>query len=83
MPNCELQTHSMEKLKLGQKGRVVKIESTSKEIKRRLLDMGITPGVIVEIKRIAPLGDPYDIKIRDYDLCIRKSDLALIEVHPL
>lgn len=83
MPNCELQTHSMEKLILGQKGRVVKIESTSKEIKRRLLDMGITPGVIVEIKRIAPLGDPYDIKIRDYDLCIRKSDLALIEVHPL
>lgn len=83
MPNCELQKLSLDTLKTGQKGRVITIESTNKEIKRRLLDMGITPGVIVEVKRIAPLGDPYDIRVRDYDLCIRRSDLALIEVHPL
>lgn len=80
MPNCDIQQLSLDKLKTGQKGQVIKIETTSKEIKRRLLDMGITPGVNVEIKRIAPLGDPYDIKVRDYDLCIRKADLALIEV---
>jgi len=83
MPNCELQKLSLDALKAGQKGRVITIESSNKEIKRRLLDMGITPGVIVEVKRIAPLGDPYDIRVRDYDLCIRRSDLALIEVHPL
>ncbi len=80
MPNCDMQHLSLDQLKTGQKGQVIKIESSSKEIKRRLLDMGITPGVIVLVKRIAPLGDPYDIKVRDYDLCIRKSDLSLIEV---
>jgi ferrous iron transport protein A len=83
MPTCDLQILSLDQLKTGQKGKVIKIESASKEIKRRLLDMGITPGVVIEIKRIAPLGDPYDIKVRDYDLCVRKADLALIEVHPL
>lgn len=83
MPTCELQTLSLDQLKTGQKGRVIKIESPSKEIKRRLLDMGITPGIVVEIKHIAPLGDPFDIKVRDYDLCVRKADLSFIEVHPL
>lgn len=83
MPNCDQQSLRLDQLKPGQKGKVLKIESTTKEIKRRLLDMGITPGVIIEIKRIAPLGDPYDIQLRDYDLCIRKAELAMIEVHPL
>lgn len=83
MLNCEQHSLRLDQLKPGQKGKVLKIESTTKEIKRRLLDMGITPGVIIEIKRIAPLGDPYDIKLRDYDLCIRKAELAMIEVHPL
>ncbi|MCU0104524.1 ferrous iron transport protein A [Acholeplasma vituli] len=83
MPKCDEQKLRLDQLKPGQKGRVLTIDSATKEIKRRLLDMGVTPGVIVEIKRIAPLGDPFDIKIRDYDLCIRKADLAFIEVHPL
>lgn len=83
IPICDEQKLRLDQLKPGQKGRVLSINSTTKEIKRRLLDMGVTPGVIVEIKRIAPLGDPFDLKIRDYDLCIRKADLAFIEVHPL
>lgn len=83
MQKCEFQTVTLDQLKLGAKAKVINIDSVSKEIKRRLLDMGITPGVIVEIKKIAPLGDPIDIHIRDYDLCIRKIDLKHIEVKPL
>lgn len=83
MQHCDRQTTTLDQLKLGGKAKVIKIDSDVKEIKRRLLDMGITPGVIVTIKQIAPLGDPIDIHIRDYDLCIRKSDLKHIEVKPL
>ena len=67
-------------LKVGQKGKVLQINIVDKQIKRHLLDMGITRGVIIEIKKIAPMGDPIDIKLRDYELCIRKADLKQIEV---
>ena len=83
MENNDNSTISLDKLKLGIKARVITIDSISREAKRRLLDMGITPGVIVEVKRVAPMGDPVDIHVRDYDLSIRKSDLMHIEVKPL
>ena len=67
-------------LKIGQKGRVLRIEGTNRAIKRHLLDMGITTGVKVKIKKIAPLGDPVDIELRGYELCIRKSDMANIDI---
>lgn len=83
MENHDVNILSLDKLKLGIKARVIKIDSTSREAKRRLLDMGVTPGVIVEVKRVAPMGDPVDIHVRDYDLSIRKSDLMHITVKPL
>lgn len=67
-------------LKVGQKAIVLKINEENKAIKRHLLDMGITRGVEIEIKKIAPMGDPIDISLRDYELCIRKEDLSKIEV---
>ncbi len=67
-------------LNIGKKARVIKLNIADKQIKRHLLDMGITRGVEVEIKKIAPMGDPIDIKLRDYELCIRKADLKQIEV---
>ena len=67
-------------LEIGQKGRVLRIEETNRAIKRHLLDMGVTKGVIITIKKIAPMGDPIDISLRDYELCIRKEDLAKIKV---
>ena len=70
----------LSELKVGQRARVEKLEVQDKEIRRHLLDMGVTRGVIVEIKKIAPMGDPIDIKIRDYELCISKSDLSQIKV---
>ena len=70
----------LSELKVGQKAKVLKIEEENKIIKRHLLDMGITRGVEITIKKIAPMGDPIDISLRDYELCIRKEDLKKIEV---
>lgn len=66
-------------LKVGQVVRVTNINIANKAIKRHLLDMGITRGVKIRIKKIAPMGDPIDIELRDYELCIRKADLEKIE----
>ena len=70
----------LSELEVGQKAKVLKLNIENKQIKRHLLDMGITRGVNVKIKKIAPMGDPIDIELRDYELCIRKADLAHIEV---
>ena len=67
-------------LSIGQKAKVVKLNTIDKALRRRLLDMGITEGVHIKLKRIAPLGDPYDIELRGYELCLRKKDLMLIDV---
>lgn len=67
-------------LKVGQKAVVTKLNEPDKAIKRHLLDMGLTRGVLVEVKKIAPMGDPIDISLRDYELCISKKDLSKVEV---
>jgi len=71
---------SLSDLKVGEKGKVLELKINDKAIRRHLLDMGITKGTMVEIKKIAPMGDPIDIKLRDYELCIRKADLKQIDV---
>jgi len=70
----------LSELKVGQQARIVKLNVDNKEIRRHLLDMGLTRGVEVKVKKIAPVGDPIDIELRDYELCISKSDLSQIEV---
>lgn len=67
-------------LQVGQKARVLGIRENNKAIKRHLLDMGVTRGTEVTIKKIAPMGDPIDISLRDYELCICKNNLSKIEV---
>lgn len=64
----------------GQKAKVLGLHNNNSAIKRRLLDMGITTGVQIHIKNIAPLGDPISMGIRGYELCIRKSDMTEIDV---
>jgi ferrous iron transport protein A len=71
---------NLSKLKVGEKAKVVKLNVTDKEVRRHLLDMGLTRGVIVKIKKKAPMGDPIDIELRDYELCISKRELNQIEV---
>ena len=71
---------TLSELDIGQKAKIIKLNVEDKEIRRHLLDMGLTRGTTVEIKKKAPIGDPIDIKLRDYELCISKSDLNQIEV---
>ena len=49
-------------------------------VKRRIMDMGITKGVEIYVRKLAPLGDPMELNIRSYELSIRKADAAMIEV---
>ena len=49
-------------------------------IKRRIMDMGITKGVEIYVRKVAPLGDPVEITVRNYELSVRKADAAIIEV---
>lgn len=67
-------------LTVGQSARVLKLNEQNKAIRRHLLDMGITRGVEITIKKVAPMGDPIDLQLRDYELCLRKEDLTKIEV---
>lgn len=70
----------LSELKVGQSAKVLKLNEENRAIRRHFLDMGITKGVIITIKKVAPMGDPIDIHLRDYELCLRKKDLAKIEV---
>ena len=74
---------NLSELKVGQKAKVLTLKEENKAIRRHLLDMGITRGVEITIKKVAPMGDPIDIQLRDYELCLRKEDLTKIEVEVL
>ena len=66
-------------LKPGQKCTVTEI-NTKGALKRRLVDMGITPGVAIMVRKVAPLGDPIEINLRGYELTIRKDEANTIEI---
>lgn len=68
---------------IGESGVIIKIEETDKKIKRHLLDMGLTKNTKVTIKRIAPMGDPVDIYLRGYELCINKNNISKIRVNKI
>ena len=63
-------------------GKTVKVKKVTGDgpVKRRIMDMGITKGVEVFVKKVAPLGDPIEITVRGYELSIRKADADMIEV---
>lgn len=67
-------------LEIGQKARIIKLYETDKVIRRHLLDMGVTKDTLVIVKKKAPMGDPINISLRDYELSICKKDLSKIEV---
>lgn len=70
---------TLNQVKVGETVKVTKIAGEG-PIKRRIMDMGITKGVEVNIRKVAPLGDPLEITVRGYELSIRKADAELIEV---
>ncbi len=65
--------------KVGQTVKVVKLHGEG-AVKRRLMDMGLTKGTEVYIRKVAPLGDPVEVTVRNYELSIRKADAEMIEI---
>ena len=72
----------METLKQAKVGSTVKVVKLHGEgaVKRRIMDMGITKGVEIYVRKVAPLGDPVEVSVRCYELSLRKADAEMIEV---
>lgn len=70
---------TLKELKVGDTVRVVKLHGEG-AVKRRIMDMGLTKGVDVQIRKVAPLGDPIEVTVRGYELSIRKADAEMIEI---
>ena len=70
---------TLRQAKVGETLKVVKIHGEG-AVKRRIMDMGLTKGVEVHIRKVAPLGDPVEITVRGYELSIRKADAEMIEI---
>lgn len=70
---------TLRQVKVGETVTVVKLHGEG-AVKRRIMDMGITKGVQVYVRKVAPLGDPVEVNIRGYELSIRKNDAEMIEV---
>jgi len=69
----------MDELTVGQRAEVGAIKAP-KQLKRRLMDMGFTKGVDVEVVKMAPMGDPMEVALRGYNLCLRKAEARVIEL---
>lgn len=70
---------TLRQVKVGDRVKVVKLHGEG-AIKRRIMDMGLTKNVEIEVRKVAPLGDPIEINVRGYELSIRKADAEIIEV---
>ncbi len=70
---------TLKEAKVGETVKVTKLTGTG-AVKRRIMDMGITKGVEVYIRKVAPLGDPVEVTVRGYELSLRKADAEIIEV---
>ena len=70
---------TLKEAKVGQAVTVVKLHGEG-PVRRRIMDMGITKGVEVYVRKVAPLGDPLELNVRGYELSLRKADAEMIEV---
>ncbi len=71
--------NTLKDVKIGGRAKVVKLHGEG-PVKRRIMDMGITRGVEVYVRKVAPFGDPIEINVRGYELSIRRADAEMIEV---
>lgn len=71
--------NTLKQVKVGQTCTVKRVHGEG-ALRRRIMDMGITEGVEIYVRKVAPLGDPIEITVRDYELSVRKNDAELIEV---
>lgn len=72
-------TTNLREVKIGSTCKVIRLHGEG-AVKRRIMDMGITKGVEVYVRKVAPLGDPMELTVRGYELSLRKADAELIEV---
>ena len=70
---------TLREVKIGDTVKVVKLHGQG-AVKRRIMDMGITKGVEIYVRKVAPLGDPVEVTVRGYELSVRKADAEMIEV---
>lgn len=70
---------TLKQAKVGETVTVVKLHGEG-AVKRRIMDMGITKGITVYVRKVAPLGDPVEVNVRGYELSIRKADAEMIEI---
>ncbi len=70
---------TLKEVRIGETAKVSRINGEG-AIKRRIMDMGITRGVEIYVRKVAPLGDPLEITVRGYELSIRKADATMIDV---
>jgi len=75
----EVNMRTLKEIKCGETVKVVKLNGVG-AIKRRIMDMGITKGTEVCVRKVAPFGDPLEVTVRGYELSLRKADAELIEV---
>ena len=71
--------NTLKQVKIGSTVRVVKLHGEG-AVKRRIMDMGITKGAEIFVRKVAPLGDPIEVTVRGYELSLRKADAGMIEV---
>lgn len=70
---------TLRQVKIGETVKVVKLHGEG-AVKRRIMDMGLTRGIEVYVRKVAPLGDPIEVTVRGYELSLRKADAEMIEV---
>lgn len=73
---------TLKEIKTGQSVLVVKLHGEG-AVRRRIMDMGITKGAEVYVRKVAPLGDPIEITVRGYELTLRKADAEMIEIEKI
>ena len=70
---------TLKDLKVGESAKVVRLHGQG-AVRRRIMDMGITRGTVVKVRKVAPLGDPLELTVRGYELSIRKADAQMVEI---
>ncbi len=71
--------NTLKEVKIGKSVNVVKVHGEG-ALRRRIMDMGITKGAKITVRKVAPLGDPIEIRVRGYELSLRKDDAEMVEV---
>lgn len=71
---------NLSNLKPGEQGCIIRLDSAIGPIRRRLMDMGVIPGELVKVEKVAPMGDPIEVTVKGYKLSLRKSEAKGIEI---